>query len=155
MKLIKTEADYEWALAQVETLMDAAPDSPEERALVGLTKMIHEYEQVHHPIDPPTPIEAIKFRLDQEDLQGKARLIAEAGGGGAKQIGDDVCIVCTSNPFGNIQVRAVGIAVHLYCVSPLLALRIAKLVRQEREEYLVDGEQGDCVVVDEATEMEE
>ncbi len=67
-KVIKTEADYEAALAYVETLMDAEPGSPEEEALEVFALLIDNYEQTHHPIDLPDPIEAIKFRMEQQDL---------------------------------------------------------------------------------------
>ena len=67
-RVIKTETDYEAALAHVETLMDAAPDSPEEEALELFALLIEAYEQVHHPIDLPDPIEAIRFRMEQQGL---------------------------------------------------------------------------------------
>jgi len=70
-KVLKTEADYEAALAYVETLMDAAPGSQEEEALEVFALLIETYEQAHHPIDLPDPIEAIKFRMEQQGLQQK------------------------------------------------------------------------------------
>ena len=70
-KVIKTEADYEGALAHVETLMDAAPGSPEEEALELFALLIDAYEQAHHPIELPDPIDAIKFRMEQQGLQQK------------------------------------------------------------------------------------
>ncbi len=69
-KVLKTEADYEAALAHVETLMDAAPGSPEEE-LELFALLIDAYERVHHPIDLPDPIEAIKFRMEQQGLRQK------------------------------------------------------------------------------------
>jgi len=70
-KVLKTEADYEAALAYVETLMDAAPGSPEEQALEVFALLIDNYEQAHYPIDLPDPIEAIKFRMEQQGLLQK------------------------------------------------------------------------------------
>jgi HTH-type transcriptional regulator / antitoxin HigA len=67
-KILKTEADYDAALAYVETLMDAAPGSPEEEELSLFTLLVEQYERLHYPIDPPDPIDAILFRMDQEDL---------------------------------------------------------------------------------------
>jgi len=58
-------------LAYVETLMDAAPGSPEEERLEIFTLLIEAYEQAHYPIDLPDPIEAIKFRMEQQDLLQK------------------------------------------------------------------------------------
>ena len=70
-KVLKTEADYEAALAYMETLMDAAPGSPEEEALEIFALLIDTYEQAHHPIDLPDPIEAIIFRMEQQGLRQK------------------------------------------------------------------------------------
>ena len=67
-KLLKTEAEYEAALAYVETLMDAAPGSPEEEELSLFTLPIEQYERERYPIDPPEPIDALLFRMDQEGL---------------------------------------------------------------------------------------
>jgi len=70
-KVLKTEADYEAALAYVETLMDAAPGSPEEDELEVFAMLIQEYERVHYPIELPDPVEAIKFRMEQQGLTQK------------------------------------------------------------------------------------
>lgn len=67
--LLKTEAEYEAALAYVETLMDAAPGAPEEEELRLVTLQVEQYEWEHYPIDPPEPIDAILFRMDQENPQ--------------------------------------------------------------------------------------
>lgn len=68
IKPIKTEQDYEEALAKVSKLMSAKINTPEGDALDVLTTLIEVYEAKHYPIDPPDPIEAIKFRLEQENL---------------------------------------------------------------------------------------
>jgi HTH-type transcriptional regulator/antitoxin HigA len=70
-KVLKTEADYEAALAYVETLMDAAPGSPEEEELEVFVLLIDTYERDQHPIGLPDPIEAIKFRMAQQVLRQK------------------------------------------------------------------------------------
>jgi HTH-type transcriptional regulator/antitoxin HigA len=70
-KVIKTEPEYESALAYVETLMDAAPGSPQEDELELFSILIEKYEQENYPIDLPDPIEAIKFRMEQEGLTRK------------------------------------------------------------------------------------
>lgn len=67
-KILKTEAEYEAALAYVETLMDAARGSPEEEELSLFALLVEQYERDHYPIDPPDPIDAILFRMDQEGL---------------------------------------------------------------------------------------
>ena len=70
-KILKTEADYEAALAYVETLMDAEPGSPAEEELEVFAMLIQAYERAHYPIDLPDPIEAIKFRMEQQGLSQK------------------------------------------------------------------------------------
>lgn len=69
---IKTEADYERALARIESLMDAAPDTPEMDELELYSLMVNAYEDKHHPIGPPEPVEAILFRLEQLGLDRTA-----------------------------------------------------------------------------------
>ncbi|TMA82278.1 MAG: transcriptional regulator [Deltaproteobacteria bacterium] len=56
IKPIKTERDYQRALKEIEKLWDAKPN----------TSM---YEQKHYKVDPPDPIEAIKFRMEQLELK--------------------------------------------------------------------------------------
>ena len=70
-KIIHTEAEYRKALAYVERLMDAEPGSPEEDELELFSVLIDQYEQEHYPIDLPDPVEAIKFRMEQEGLSRK------------------------------------------------------------------------------------
>lgn len=70
-KILQNKEEYQAALAHVEQLMDATPNSPEEDELDLWTLLIEEYERKHYPIDPPDPIEAIRFRMDQLGLQQK------------------------------------------------------------------------------------
>ncbi|MBI4776404.1 MAG: transcriptional regulator [Deltaproteobacteria bacterium] len=70
-RLIKTEEDYEKALSRIEALMDAQPDTPEIDELELLTALVEMYEDQHFPIDPPDPIQAIKFRMEQLELTQK------------------------------------------------------------------------------------
>ncbi len=68
---IKTEADYNNALARVAELMDAAPDSEEGAELDVLATLIDAYESKNFPIETPDPIEAIKFRMEQMGIKRK------------------------------------------------------------------------------------
>jgi HTH-type transcriptional regulator/antitoxin HigA len=68
IKPIKTEADYNAALEEVATLMDAEPGTPEGDRLDILTTLIEAYEDKHWRIGPPDPIEAIKLRMQQRGL---------------------------------------------------------------------------------------
>ena len=67
-KILRTEADYEAALAHVEGLMDAGPGSPEEEELELFSMLIEQYEQEHYPMEPPDPVDAILFRMEQQGL---------------------------------------------------------------------------------------
>jgi HTH-type transcriptional regulator/antitoxin HigA len=71
LKPIRTEADYEAALAEVERLWGAPVASPEGDRLDVLATLIDAYESEHFPMDPPDPIEAIKFRMEQQGLSRK------------------------------------------------------------------------------------
>ncbi|WP_026782072.1 helix-turn-helix domain-containing protein [Pleomorphomonas koreensis] len=68
LKPIRNEADYEAALAEVERLWGARSGTPEGDRLDVLATLIDVYEAKHHPIDPPDPVEAIRFRMEQQGL---------------------------------------------------------------------------------------
>jgi HTH-type transcriptional regulator / antitoxin HigA len=71
VKPIRSEADYELALAEVERLWGAKSGTLDGDRLDVLATLIGAYEAEHHPIDPPDPIEAIKFRMEQQGLTRK------------------------------------------------------------------------------------
>ena len=68
IKPIRSDSDYAAALARVEALWGAKPDSPEGDELDVLTILIEKYEERHFPIPASNPVEAIKFRMDQMAL---------------------------------------------------------------------------------------
>jgi HTH-type transcriptional regulator/antitoxin HigA len=65
---IKTEADYETALKEVESLFDAKPGTTEADSLDVLTTLIEAYESKHYPIPLPDPIEAILYHMESRGL---------------------------------------------------------------------------------------
>ena len=71
IKPIKTKADYQAALRQIETLMSAVAGSPEGERLDILVTLVEAYERKHFPMDLPDPVEAIKFRMEQSGLGPK------------------------------------------------------------------------------------
>ena len=71
LKPIRSEQDYERALADVEELWGARTGTPKGDRLDVLTTLIEAYEAEHYPMDPPDPIEAIKFRMEQQGLTRK------------------------------------------------------------------------------------
>jgi HTH-type transcriptional regulator/antitoxin HigA len=66
-KVLKTERDYQTALAYVERLIEQS--SPDEAELELWSLLVETYEESHFPIATPDPIEAIRFRMDQAGLQ--------------------------------------------------------------------------------------
>ena len=73
IKAIRTEADYLSALHEVSALIDLDPsaESPEGERLDVLGTLVQAYEEKHYPIDPPDPIDAIKFRMEQSGMTVK------------------------------------------------------------------------------------
>jgi HTH-type transcriptional regulator/antitoxin HigA len=65
IKPIRSEADYEEALQEIETLFDFAPNTPEADRLDVLVALVEGYEARHHSIPPPDPIEAIEHEMDR------------------------------------------------------------------------------------------
>jgi len=71
LKPIRSEADHEAAMEEVAALWGAPSGTPEGDRLDVLATLIDAYESAHHPIDPPDPIEAIKFRMEQQGMTRK------------------------------------------------------------------------------------
>ncbi|SRR5216684_2802510 len=63
---IKNDKDHERTLLRVEQLWGSAPGSPRGDELDVLVTLIEAYEKRTYPIDLPSPIDAIKFRLEQQ-----------------------------------------------------------------------------------------
>ena len=72
LKPIKTNADHEAALKEIERLWGAQEGTPEGDRLEVVTTLVEAYEEAHFPMDVPDPIEAIKFRLEQLGEDKKA-----------------------------------------------------------------------------------
>ena len=71
IKPIKTERDYDAAMSEIELLWGAKPDTPKGDRLDVLITLADAYERDNYPIDPPDPIEAIEFRMEQSGLNRK------------------------------------------------------------------------------------
>lgn len=71
VKPIRSEADYEAALAEVKRLWGAKSGTPKGDRLDVLATLIDAYEAKHFPMDPPDPIEDIKFRMESQGLTRK------------------------------------------------------------------------------------
>jgi HTH-type transcriptional regulator/antitoxin HigA len=71
LKPIRSKAQYERALAEVERLWGSKAGSTKGDRLDVLATLIDTYEAEHYPMDPPDPVEAIKFRMEQQGLTRK------------------------------------------------------------------------------------
>ena len=76
IKVIKTAAQYEEACSALYSLMHSTtepvdPDTKTGEEMELLSVLIEKYEKEHYPIDPPDPVAAILFRMDQMNLKQK------------------------------------------------------------------------------------
>ena len=71
IKPIRTEADYQATLKEIEGLMMAAPDTPEGERLDVLVTLVEAWERTHYPMELPDPVEAIKFEMERQGLTVK------------------------------------------------------------------------------------
>lgn len=71
IKPLRTEADYDAALAELEGLMDAEPGTPAYDKLEVLSILVAAYEEEHYRIPPPDPISAIEFHMERLGLSRK------------------------------------------------------------------------------------
>lgn len=76
---INTKKDYQKALASIDDLWNAKPNTEEGDILDILVTLVEAYENKHFPMLPPDPIEAIKFRMEQMGLD-KSDIISILGG---------------------------------------------------------------------------
>ncbi len=83
IRAIRTKADYQAALQEVAPYFDNEPeiDSDAGAHLEAMITLIEAYEAKHYPITPPDPIEALKFRMEQQGLKPKALEIRGTGQG--------------------------------------------------------------------------
>ncbi len=68
IKPIRTEADYEAALEEIEQLWGSAFGSRDGDRLDVLLTLVEAYEEQHYPIPPPDPIEAILHHIESQGL---------------------------------------------------------------------------------------
>jgi HTH-type transcriptional regulator / antitoxin HigA len=82
IKPIRSEQEYAAAMVEVERLWGAKAGTAEGDRLDALATLIDAYETERDPIDPPDPIEAIKFRTEQQCLtrQGLETMLGPGAG---------------------------------------------------------------------------
>src|ERR1700694_5156653 len=67
-RAIRSKSDYEAALKEIGRLWGAKAGTSEGDRLDVLATLVDAYEAEHYPMDPPDPVEAIKFRMEQQGL---------------------------------------------------------------------------------------
>lgn len=85
IRVIKTDEDYAATLAEIESLFNATPDTPDGDRLDVLVTLLEAFEKKHYPIPSPDPVEAIKYwmesrgitRRDLEPLMGSRARVSE------------------------------------------------------------------------------
>jgi HTH-type transcriptional regulator/antitoxin HigA len=73
-KILKTEKEYNQACKRIYDLINSSedaiePDSPKGEEIELLSLLVEKYEQEHHQMGAPDPVEAIKFRMEQMNLK--------------------------------------------------------------------------------------
>ncbi|MFC1482070.1 ImmA/IrrE family metallo-endopeptidase [Candidatus Neomarinimicrobiota bacterium] len=73
LSVIKTEHDYKQALEKIKILMDSSLEgkSTKRNELEVLALLLEDYEKKHYEISSPDPIDALLFRMDQQNLTRK------------------------------------------------------------------------------------
>lgn len=69
---IRNAKDHDRALREIERLWGAVRGTPDGDRLEVWATLVEAYEREHYPIDPPNPIDAIRFRLEQQGLDQHA-----------------------------------------------------------------------------------
>ena len=69
LKVINTERDYRRALKTIESLWDARPGTEAHDTLEVLALLVDDYERRTFPMEEPDPIEAIRFPMEQAELE--------------------------------------------------------------------------------------
>lgn len=65
---IKTKADHREALKVIDKLMGARPGTPDGDRLDVLTTLVERYEEQFDPIEPPDPIEALRYHMESRGV---------------------------------------------------------------------------------------
>ncbi len=69
VKVLKSEQDYDVALERADALFDAVPGTPEGDEFDLLLLVIKAYEDEHHPVPPPDPIDAIRLTMEEKGIR--------------------------------------------------------------------------------------
>ena len=68
LRTLKTETDYKEALAEIDGIFDAEPNTPEADRLDILALLVEAYEEQHYPVPSPDPVAALEYYMDSRGL---------------------------------------------------------------------------------------
>src|SRR5512147_2913579 len=69
IKPIRSEADYEAALKEIETLVNSQPGTPEGDRMDVLVTLVQAYEASHYPIpEPDDPVGVLEYYMESRGL---------------------------------------------------------------------------------------
>ncbi len=71
IKPIRNDDDLRAAFRRLEAIFQAPEGTPEADEMEVLATLVEAYENKHYPIGPADPVEAIKFRMEQQGLAAK------------------------------------------------------------------------------------
>ncbi len=71
LKILKTKKDYLKALERFEEIFQAKPGSSESDEADVLSLLLKEYDEKHYVIHAPSPLEAIRYRMEQQGLTNR------------------------------------------------------------------------------------
>jgi HTH-type transcriptional regulator / antitoxin HigA len=71
IKPIRNDEELQTAFKRLEVIFQAEPDTPEADEMEVLVTLVEAYENKYYLITPPDPIEAIKFRMEQQNLSAR------------------------------------------------------------------------------------
>jgi HTH-type transcriptional regulator/antitoxin HigA len=71
IKPIRNDNDHKEAMQLIEAYWDAEPGTTQAEELDVLATLVEAYEEAKYPIEAPDPVEAIKFRMEQQGLTDK------------------------------------------------------------------------------------
>lgn len=68
LKIIKTKKEYHACLERFEEIFSAKSGTKESNEADVLSLLIQDYENKHYVINAPSPLEAIRYRMEQQGL---------------------------------------------------------------------------------------
>lgn len=71
VKPIRTESEYQEALRELDRVWESEKGTADYELMEVLSVLVGDYEDKHYQMDEPDPIEAIKFRMEQQGLTQK------------------------------------------------------------------------------------